>query len=77
MSSPPPLARISWRPCWRIIPSRFPPINLFERVADPGDLEAVIEIESMTNPRLREEAGELRLVAEEDRVSDPGAGSKS
>ncbi len=70
----PPLARIRWRPCWRIIPSRFPPIDLFERVADPGDLEAVIEIESMTNPRLREEAGELRLVAEEDRVSGPGAG---
>ncbi len=69
----PPLAHIRWTPCWRIIPSRFPPIDLFERVADPADLEAVIEIESMTNPRLREEIGELHLVAEADRVSGPGS----
>ena len=32
--------RILWRPCWRIIPSRFLPVQLFERVAEPDDLEA-------------------------------------
>jgi hypothetical protein len=58
---------------FRIIPSRFPPIGLFERVADPADLEAVLRIEMMTNPRLREEAGELSLVPPEDRVSGPGS----
>jgi len=72
--SEPPLVRIQWRPCWRIIPSRYPPIGLFERVASPEDLDAVIEIESMTNPRMRQEAGELHLVPEEDRVTGPGAG---
>lgn len=67
-----PLASLAWRPCYRIVPSRFPPISLFERVADPADLEAVFLIEAMTNDRLREQAGELALVAPEDRVSGPG-----
>ena len=53
-----PIARIEWRPCFRIVPSRFPPINLFEAVADPADLDAVYQIEAMTNDRLREEVGE-------------------
>lgn len=67
-----PTAAIAWRPCYRIIPSRFPPISLFEAVADPADLEAVFAIEAMTNERLREEAGDLRLVPLEDRISGPG-----
>ena len=69
----PRLALVDWRPCWRIIPSRFPPAHLFERVADAADLEAIFEIDSMTNPRLRDEAGEIRLVPREDRVAGPGA----
>lgn len=68
-----PIARIEWRPCFRIVPSRFPPVNLFEAVADPADLEAVFQIEAMTNDRLREEAGDIRLVPPEDRVSGPGS----
>ena len=67
-----PLAAIIWHPCYRIIPSRFPPVGLFDKVADPADLEAVYRIEAMTNDRLREEAGELSLVPLEDRVSGPG-----
>lgn len=68
-----PVAAIGWHPCYRIVPSRFPPIALFETVADPADLEAVFAIEAMTNDRLREETGELALVAPEDRVSGRGA----
>jgi hypothetical protein len=66
--------RLRWRPCVRVIPSRFPPIQLFERVADAADVEAVIALESLTNDRLRDEAGEIRLVAPADRVAGPGAG---
>jgi hypothetical protein len=69
----PPVVHVTWTPCWRIIPSRFPPIQLFERVADPADLEAVFEIEALTNPRLRDEVGEIRLVPPEDRISGPGS----
>ena len=68
-----PLYDIDWRPSWRIIPSRFPPIALFERVADPADLDAIIALESLTNPRLREEVGEISLVPPEDRVTGPGS----
>lgn len=67
-----PLTHICWRPCYRIIASRFPPISLFEEVADPADLDAVHAIEAMTNDRLRVEVGELALVPPEDRVSGPG-----
>ncbi len=67
-----PVVQVQWKPCWRIIPSRFPPIQLFERVTDPVDLEAVFELEALTNPRLRDEAGDIRLVPPEDRISGPG-----
>jgi hypothetical protein len=67
-----PVSNVEWRPCYRIIPSRFPPISLFEDVADPDDLDAVYQIEALTNDRLREEAGELGLVPPEDRISGPG-----
>ncbi len=68
-----PITRFEWKPCWRIIPSRFPPVQLFERVTDPDDLEAIFELETLTNPRLRNEAGEIALVPPEDRISGPGS----
>lgn len=68
-----PLSEVRWQPCFRIISSRFPTINVFEEVADPADLEAVFAIESLTNERLREEAGDIRRVAPEDRVTGAGA----
>lgn len=36
----------------RLIPSRFPPIDTFEDVARPEDLEPVLELEGWTNDRL-------------------------
>src|SRR4029077_16413662 len=66
------VARIRLRPSWRIVPSRFPPIQLFERVADPADLQAVAAVESLTHPPLAPGIGELSLVPPEDRVSGPG-----
>lgn len=69
----PPLRWIRWRPCVRIIPSRFPPIDLFERVADPADLEAIYAVESMTNTRLRDEVGDLALVPPSERITGPGS----
>lgn len=67
-----PVSRIEWKPCWRIIPSRFPPINLFERVVVPDDLEAIFKLEALTNPRLRDEVGDISLIPPEDRISGPG-----
>ncbi|SEF83996.1 RES family NAD+ phosphorylase [Marinobacterium lutimaris] len=62
-----------WERAHRLVPSHFPPINLFETVADPEDLEILFEIESLTNDRLRDEAGDLRLVPASERISGPGS----
>lgn len=67
-----PVSEVRWHPSYRIVPTRYPPIQLFEKVADPAHLEDVFLIESLTNTRLRDEAGDLSLVAAEDRVSGPG-----
>lgn len=66
------MARVAWRPSYRLVHSRFPPVGLFDQVADPADLDAVFAIESLTNDRLRDEVGELVLVPLEDRISGPG-----
>ncbi len=68
----PPLDQIIWNPCWRLVSSRFPPQGLFDRVANPDDLELVFAIESLTNDRLREEVGALSFVPDGDRISGPG-----
>lgn len=68
-----PVTATEWRPGYRLIPSRYPTVGLYDRVADPVDLDAVFAIEALTNPRVRDEVGQLRLVPAPERVS--GAGS--
>ncbi|MES1938302.1 RES family NAD+ phosphorylase [Salinisphaera hydrothermalis] len=53
--------------------SRFPPRTLFERVTDPADLEAVFEVESLTNDRLRDEVGDLGRVPPAERMVGDGS----
>jgi hypothetical protein len=65
-------SEVRWQPCFRVIPSRYPTIHLFERVADPADWEALYWIESLTNPRLRDEVGDIELVPREERTFGPG-----
>ena len=66
------VSEVRWQPCFRVISSRFPPIHLFERVSSAEDWEALYWLESLTNPRLRDEVGEIELVPQEDRVFGPG-----
>ncbi len=40
------------RPSHRFIPSKYPPIGLFDTVATAADLEAVMELAGWTNDRL-------------------------
>lgn len=59
---------------YRIIPSRFPPVALFEALYDDAEeMEIAYALEALTNPRVRQEVGELNLVPAEERVSGPGA----
>jgi len=67
------VSEVRWQPCFRVISSRFPPIHLFERVSGAEDWEALYWLESLTNPRLRDEVGEIELVPREDRIFGPGA----
>ena len=71
-SNNPPIRRIRWQRAYRIVPSRFPPVGVFDAIADPKDLDAIYQIEALTNPRLREEWGGLANVPKEHRVSGPG-----
>jgi hypothetical protein len=64
--------QLAWRDSCRLVPSRFPPVSLFERVADPADLDVIFAIEALGNPRLRDAAGDLRLVPPDQRISGPG-----
>ena len=72
MVDTPPLSDVHWESSWRLVPSRFPPVGLFDRVTSADDFEAVVAIESITNDRLRDEVGELRLVPENERQYGQG-----
>lgn len=68
-----PIAPVAWPAAVRIIRSAFPPIDLFEDIADPADWPLLISAEMKTNPRLMETIGNLDLVPPGRRVSGPGA----
>ena len=69
-----PVRRVQWKPGFRIVPTRFPTVYLFDRVADHEDFEALYALEALTNDRVRDETGQLELVAAEDRIYGPGSG---
>jgi RES domain len=52
---------------YRLMPSKFPPIALFEDVANHEDFEILFAIQAITNPRLRQEIGNLHCVPPEER----------
>lgn len=64
---------LGWDKQYRIVPSKYPPINFFEDLADPDEMEELFYVESLTNDRLIEQAGNIRHVEPEDRVSGPGS----
>ncbi len=68
----PVTSHVDWRPSYRIVSSRFPPVGLFDTIASPADLDAIYYLEGMTNPRIREELGEINLVPRDRRVCGPG-----
>ncbi len=47
---------------YRLVNSKFPPIALFDDVADAEDFEALYQIQALTNPRLQNEIGRLELI---------------
>jgi RES domain-containing protein len=68
-----PTADVEWKAARRIIRSLYPPIDLFEDIADPADWPLLLSAEQKTNPRLMETIGNLDLVPPGRRVAGEGA----
>ncbi len=68
------LRRVRWAQACRIVPTRYPAVTLFDRVADEADFEALYALEAMTNERMRDEVGEIERVPRAERVFGPGSG---
>ncbi|WP_353980911.1 RES family NAD+ phosphorylase [Salinicola endophyticus] len=50
----------------RLVNSKFPPISLFDDVADEREFDALHQLQALTNPRLLTEAGDLGLIDRAD-----------
>ncbi len=59
---PPATADIHWPISHRIIRTVYPPVSLFEDIADPTDWDLIASAEAKGNPRVRDQIGELSLV---------------
>ena len=68
-----PASDVKWKGAVRIIRSIFPPIDLFEDIADPADWPLLISAEQKSNPRIMANIGNLDLVPEQRRVGGNGA----
>lgn len=68
-----PTTPVEWRGAVRIIRTIFPPIDLFEDIADPADWPLLISAEQKTNPRIMDNVGNLDLVPPGRRVGGQGA----
>ncbi|TDR89937.1 RES family NAD+ phosphorylase [Enterovirga rhinocerotis] len=66
-------SKLAWTPAYRIIRTIYPPVDLFEDIADPADWELLAEAEAKLNPRIRDEIGNLALVPPARRISGPTA----
>nr|WP_026149366.1 RES family NAD+ phosphorylase [Sphingobium xenophagum] len=69
----PPVSKIEWQGAVRIIRSIYPPIDLFEDIADPADWTLLLSAEQKTNPRIMASVGNIDLVPLGRRVGGLGA----
>ena len=69
-----PVRRLRWTQGCRIVPTRYPAVNLFDRVADASDFEALYALEALSNERSRQDLGQIDRVPREQRIYGPGSG---
>jgi RES domain len=55
------------------VPTRYPTVSLFDRVADADDFDALYALEAMTNERVRDEIGQIERVPRDERLFGPGS----
>jgi RES domain-containing protein len=69
----PAVRRVRWAAC-RIVPTRYPTVSLFDRVADADDFDALYALEALSNERVRDELGQIERVPQDQRIYGPGSG---
>lgn len=58
---------------YRLIPSKFPPVTLFDWADSPEELEQIALLEGLTNERILSELGKINLIDKEDWIGGPGS----
>lgn len=58
----PPLTTLEPLTAFRLVNSKFPPINLFDDVADESEFDLLYQLQALTNPRIQTEVGNLNLI---------------
>lgn len=66
-------SRVNWPQTHRLVMSHYPPIDLYDDVADPRDWEALARAQARTNPRIYEQIGDLSRIPSDRRISGDGA----
>ncbi|MFO8759662.1 RES family NAD+ phosphorylase [Legionella pneumophila serogroup 3] len=57
----------------RLIPSKFPPVTLFDWADSAEELEQIALLEGLTNERILAEFGKINLIDQEDWIGGPGS----
>lgn len=52
---------------YRLVNGKYPPIAIFDDVADQADFDALFAVQALTNPRLQNDIGELNRVPADQR----------
>lgn len=60
-----PLVDLEEQKAFRLVATKFPPIELFEDVASAEEFELLYELQAMTNPRIQNLTGNLNLLPKE------------
>jgi hypothetical protein len=64
---------LDWNPSYRLVSSKYPTVSVYDRITNASNFQAVLEVEALTNPRLREESGDYRKIRPEDAIAGEGA----
>jgi hypothetical protein len=66
--------RLAWKRSVKLVATIFPPLDLFEEVAGPEDLDALLALRARTDPLVAGRIGPALAIPPEERVYGPGAG---
>lgn len=67
------VTNLDWNRSYRVISSRYPTVSVYDRIASASEFESVLALEALTNPRVREEAGDFRKIRPQDVAVGPGS----